>query len=71
MTRKLEQIIDLPIASAPFLASIWRDFRELRGLLEREHGKQDLMPPPAARHPRVRPLIDKEKGQAEAAALEV
>lgn len=36
LTRKLEQVLSLPIASAPFLASIWRDFRALFDLLEWE-----------------------------------
>jgi hypothetical protein len=38
LTRKLEQIINLSIARAPFLASIWRDFSEIRDLLEKEQG---------------------------------
>lgn len=33
LTRKLERVLNLPIASAPFLASIWRDFRTLSELL--------------------------------------
>jgi Zn-finger nucleic acid-binding protein len=39
LTRKLEQIIHLPIAKAPFLASVWRDFGALKKLLEKEHRK--------------------------------
>jgi aminoglycoside phosphotransferase len=36
LARKLEQVIRLPIASAPFLASIWRDFRALKTVLQEE-----------------------------------
>jgi hypothetical protein len=43
LVRKLNQIIDLPIAKAAFLASIWRDFRHLNTLLEQEHGKLNLL----------------------------
>lgn len=43
LLRKLDQIIDLPIAKAAFLASIWRDFRYLSGLLEQEHGELNLI----------------------------
>lgn len=41
-TRKLEQVLKLPIASAPFLASIWRDFHALKTVLEAEEPKQDV-----------------------------
>ena len=34
LLRKLEQVVDRPIAKASFLASIWRDFRHLMLLLE-------------------------------------
>lgn len=42
LTRKLEQIIKLPIASAPFLASIWRDFRALNTVLQQEDCEQTV-----------------------------
>ena len=38
--RKLEQIIDRPIAKAQFLTSIWRDFRALLMLIEQEDKRQ-------------------------------
>lgn len=61
LTRKLEQVIDLPVASAPFLASTWRDFRALSEILEKEHGRLDISPPcPDGRLERTR--CPKEKG---------
>jgi aminoglycoside phosphotransferase len=61
LTRKLERVIDLPVASAPFLASIWRDFRSMREILEKEHGKLDISRPcPGSRLERTR--CPKEKG---------
>lgn len=61
LTRKLERVINLPVASAPFLASIWRDFRALREILETEHGRLDTSPPCASgRLERIR--CTKEKG---------
>ena len=62
LTGKLERVINLPVASAPFLSSIWRDFRALREILEKEYGRLDISPPcPAARLERTR--SPKEKGQ--------
>lgn len=58
LTRKLERVINLPVASAPFLASIWRDFRALREILEKEHGRLDISPP----CPGGRTRCPKEKG---------
>jgi hypothetical protein len=74
LTRKLDQIIDLPIASAPFLASIWRDFYKLRAVLER--GPWQAEPHPDARPgARAGPVKadgpPQKKGPAETAALEV
>ncbi|QEE43631.1 hypothetical protein FVA81_03125 (plasmid) [Rhizobium sp. WL3] len=43
LTRKLEQIIKLPIASARFLASIWRDFRALKTVLQEEDCEKTVL----------------------------
>jgi aminoglycoside phosphotransferase len=61
LTRKLERVINLPVASAPFLASIWRDFRALREFLETEHCRLDISRPyPGDALERIR--CPKEKG---------
>lgn len=65
LTRKLEQVIDRPIASAGFLASIWRDFRALNALLERDHGRLNLILPMCETEPVADCLFLKEKGPAE------
>lgn len=65
LTRKLEQVIDRPIASAAFLASIWRDFRGLNTLLEREYGRLNLHLPTGETEPMDDRLFFKEKGTAE------
>lgn len=65
LTRKLEQVIDRPIASAAFLASIWRDFRGLNALLETEHGRLNLVLPKGETEPVADWHFLKEKGPAE------
>jgi len=65
LTRKLEQVIDRPIASAAFLASIWRDFRCLNTLVEREYCRLNLLLPKGETEPMDDWLFLKEKGPAE------
>lgn len=69
LTRKLEQIINLPIANAPFLASIWRDFRALNALLEKENGKLNLIATHIEAPSIDRVLPVKEEALAEEPAL--
>lgn len=64
LARKLEQVIGRPIASAAFLASIWRDFRGLNALPEREHGRLNLLSPEGETEPVADCLFFKEKGPA-------
>lgn len=56
LVRKLDRIIDLPIASAAYLARIWQDFGDLHALLEQDHNKLNplLAPDVAGRCVRTR-----------------
>lgn len=53
LTLKIEQILELPIASAPILASIWRDFRALKSVLEDEDCKSGIGCTSVQRHASV------------------
>ncbi|WP_337268335.1 hypothetical protein [Oryzifoliimicrobium ureilyticus] len=43
LIKKVEQIIDLPIARAAFVASIWRDFRRLQSTLQIEETRSNAV----------------------------
>jgi hypothetical protein len=64
LTRKIEQILELPIASAPFLASIWRDFRALKSFLEEEDCKCGIGRTAVQRQAPVRQLPRGKSGLA-------
>ncbi|THV12407.1 hypothetical protein [Rhizobium rhizophilum] len=63
MTRKLDQIIRLPIASAPFLASICRDFLALKSGLQEEDCEKNVVRSNVKRHLHLRQFCDEQGGQ--------